>query len=253
MRTITAVVARISKLAGSLRREWRLMTVAAVLLLPTPALAFPAVPVAAPDPDAAAGLDNLVWDPAPGTRLMTSVPLPKRPVHFGAQEAPGEGARVVSSYCPAQDDADKRVAQVQGCFRIWADGSDSDPDANYYYEDFQIRATGRGTTRLARVKGRSQQDLAQNIHNDPGSDREVGEPTPIEVGIGPVSVTFTAYPGLIHPFAGNRVFHSSWVSKDRSGDSRRATRESAGVNQWRVPRNQFVMEAGSWQIWYHPE
>lgn len=85
----------------------------------------------------------------------------------------------------------------------------------------------------------------------PGADASYGDPKQVSVGISfgysqpgggwggsaSVSQTFQVFPGKIHPFAGNQLFHSSWVANGK-GAKAGETIESAGVNVWKVPNGQ---------------
>ena len=110
----------------------------------------------------------------------------------------------------------------------------------------------RGENRIVRVKGRNYQDVARNIDWDPGEDRPIGEPVDLTFGVPPVTATMKAFPGTVHPYAGDHIFHSSWVSRDQYGDAPRSTRQTAGVNKWKVERGGFLLENGNWEFWYYP-
>jgi hypothetical protein len=249
----TAMVARRSNRSGSLR--WLLTSGAALLLLATPALALPfPVDGPVPDPDAAAGLDNFNWNPAPGTIRLQGVPdgRPVVPLADTARpESASDGDWVrVSDYCPHQA-ADRDLLDIRGCFTIFNDRSEVDPDHNVYKERFLVGTKPKRDTRLVRVKGRSFQRDARNVYWDPSRDRDVGEPTQITVGVSPITVTFSVSHGLVHPYAGERIFHSSWVSSDGYGQAR-VTQESGGVSEWRVPTGAMMFQEGNWEVWYYP-
>jgi len=123
--------------ARAVRSRLLLATVASMLLLgpglSSPAVlasslgSIPVVETSVPDPDAAAGLDNFNWSPAPGTLRSQGVafgrpvPVPLAGSEARPQGAPEEGARMVDAYCPPQAAEGRKIAEVQSCFHIWSD------------------------------------------------------------------------------------------------------------------------------------
>ncbi len=170
---------------------------------------------------------------------------------FEARAGNSEGASLLHTYCPPQTDG-RAYFEGRGCFRVYADDTERDPSAAYYLETFQIgvRASHAG---LVRVKGRNAQDMGENVEWDPADDRPVGDPVDVSFSVGPVSGTFRAFPGLVHPFAGQHVYHSSWIAQDGHGDAPPVSRHSGGVNKWKVPGGGFITETGNWTVWYHPK
>jgi hypothetical protein len=231
------------------------------LLLPAAGASVPQRLASVPDPDAAAGLDNLDWAPAAGT-LLTGGAGSGRPIAEAGVDVP-KGSRTqaspdgresthrVHNYCPPQQSG-RAYVTGRGCFDVFVDDAETDPSASYYYEEFYVsgRAEHAGVTR---VKGRNAQDMAENVKWDPGEDRPIGDAVDVTVAVAPITATFKAHPGLIHPYIGQHIFHSSWVSRANRGDPPPSTRFSAGVNLWKVKPGDFVTETGRWEVWFYPK
>ncbi|MGH8975353.1 MAG: hypothetical protein ACRD0C_19385 [Acidimicrobiia bacterium] len=225
-----------------------------------------APPVPAPlDTDTAAGLDNVVWMVPKGTQIARAPVFAPSSTFRAPGEGvdPPEGAHVVQNACGKESPADSDKIDVMGCWKIYRLDLEDDSAADYFPVTFKVQGTGRGDHGFVRVKGRNGSNTGHNVDWDPGADqsisstREVG----VQVTAGPVSVSnsFTSLKGRIHPYAGESVFHSSWMSPDSRHISRPgAAVQSAGINIWSVPQGGYpsftwggdAPNANNWEVWY---
>ena len=210
--------------------------------------------------------DNLPWTPPAGhlpVGQLLDLDWDIGDVRTQAAE-PGtqENLRRVGLVCSQEPEEYERYIAVRACFYLWKLDGESDTEANYFWEEFIVSATGRYETNVSRVQGQNASPNGENVRWEPTGDRDFGSPKTETYTLG-FSVTGTngsvngslsrstpIFPGRIHPFPRERIFHSSWITNDDEGAEPDKTIDSLGMNVWRVPESAGGIKTRvAWNVW----
>jgi hypothetical protein len=215
--------------------------------------------------------DNLSWVPPAGhvpvsERLSLDWALGQ---DVRAQEAPGDppatqgNLRQIGIQCSSEPQKYKRQLNVRACWFLYKLDGEEDQASNYFWEEFLIGATGKNATHLSRVKGRNASPDGENVRWTPEGDDDYGSPKtetytlgfsapgPQGGGVnGSISRSVPIFPGRIHPYPDDRLFHSSWITNEDDGAPADKTINAAGMNVWMVPESAGgIRTAISWDVW----
>ncbi|MGH8973852.1 MAG: hypothetical protein ACRD0C_11700, partial [Acidimicrobiia bacterium] len=151
-------------------------------------------------------------------------------------------------------DRDGEYADVKACFKARRFDNERDAQGRQYVgEGFKVFASGKDGWRLDRVKGRAEQPSGDAVDWAPTADEEHGNPATVTVSAGwngsGLSSSWNLYPGRVHPWVGNQVFHSSWVNQAGGAPSGRAV-ASVGAAVWQFDANDPVhSDTGRAEVW----
>lgn len=222
-------------------------------------------PLPATDPDAAQGFDDHQWTPRSGSVRVATLPsgLGSVPVNvpheFSARAADDDfewqgQTTNLFVYCVRPSDQDARYAYLKACFKARRFDQEADTAGRQYVgEGFKVFASGRDGWRLDRVKGRAEQPSAKAVDWAPTADEEHGNAATVTVSAGwngsGMSSSWNLYPGRMHPWVGEQVFHSSWVNQADGAPSGRAV-ASVGATVWQFDGRERVRgDTGRAEVW----